>query len=117
MKHIGIIGVSSEGAGLCFQTICSESAKLTGSYTHPEITMDFLYVDNAAVQLIRNPSIFDVIVTSNLFGDILSDIASVLPGSLGLMPSACIGDRIHLFEPMYFIVFSRTDLCTQGPRH
>lgn len=65
----------------------------------PDVAMDFLYVDNAAMQLIKKPSSFDVIVTENMFGDILSDAASVLPGSLGLMPSASLGDRVHLYEP------------------
>ncbi|CEG42331.1 3-isopropylmalate dehydrogenase [Plasmopara halstedii] len=66
----------------------------------PEVQLDFLYIDNAVMQLIRNPSQFDVIVTGNMFGDILSDAASVLPGSLGLMPSASLGDSVHLFEPI-----------------
>jgi len=66
---------------------------------YPSVQMDFMYVDNAAMQLVQNPADFDVIVTGNMFGDILSDIASVLPGSLGLMPSASLGDRVHMFEP------------------
>jgi len=60
----------------------------------------YRYIDNAVMQLIRNPSQFDVIVTGNMFGDILSDAASVLPGSLGLMPSASLGNKVHLFEPI-----------------
>lgn len=67
---------------------------------YPEVSYDFMYIDNAVMQLIRNPSQFDVIVTGNMFGDILSDAASVLPGSLGLMPSASLGDKVHLFEPI-----------------
>ncbi|KAF1315042.1 3-isopropylmalate dehydrogenase, partial [Globisporangium splendens] len=67
---------------------------------YPEVAYDFMYIDNAVMQLIRNPSQFDVIVTGNMFGDILSDAASVLPGSLGLMPSASLGNRVHLFEPI-----------------
>lgn len=63
------------------------------------------------MQLIRNPSQFDVIVTGNMFGDILSDAASVLPGSLGLMPSASLGDKVHLFEP---IGGSAPDIAGQG---
>jgi 3-isopropylmalate dehydrogenase len=58
---------------------------------YPDIAADFLYVDNAAMQLIRAPGQFDVIVTSNLFGDILSDEASVLTGSIGMLPSASLG--------------------------
>jgi 3-isopropylmalate dehydrogenase len=65
----------------------------------PGVQLEFMYVDNAAMQLIRAPSHFDVIATENLFGDILSDAASVLPGSLGLMPSASIGSKINLYEP------------------
>ena len=55
---------------------------------YKELTMDFMFVDNAAMQLIQNPGRFDVIVTENMFGDILSDEASVMTGSLGLLPSA-----------------------------
>ncbi|CAH0476149.1 unnamed protein product [Peronospora belbahrii] len=70
------------------------------SKDYPEVKLDFMYIDNAVMQLIRNPSQFDVIVTGNMFGDILSDAASVLPGSLGLMPSASLGTKVHLFEPI-----------------
>jgi len=65
----------------------------------PDVELDFMYIDNAAMQIIQKPSFFDVIATGNMFGDILSDAASVLPGSLGLMPSASLGDRVHMFEP------------------
>ena len=58
-----------------------------------------MYVDNAAMQLIKAPGHFDVVATENLFGDILSDAASVLPGSLGLMPSASLGSRVFMYEP------------------
>lgn len=78
---------------------------------YPEVQVEFMYVDNAVMQLIRNPSQFDVIVTGNMFGDILSDAASVLPGSLGLMPSASLGDKVHLFEP---IGGSAPDIAGQG---
>ncbi|GBG30986.1 3-isopropylmalate dehydrogenase [Hondaea fermentalgiana] len=67
---------------------------------YPEVAMEFMYVDNAAMKLIVNPSDFDVVVTANLFGDILSDAASVLPGTLGLMPSASLSDgTLHMYEP------------------
>merc|ERR1712190_556238 len=66
---------------------------------YPDIELDFMYIDNAVMQVIQNPSYFDVIATGNMFGDILSDAASVLPGSLGLMPSASLGDTIHMYEP------------------
>jgi 3-isopropylmalate dehydrogenase len=61
------------------------------SKDYPDIETSYLYVDNAAMQLIRAPGQFDVIVTSNLFGDILSDEASVLTGSIGMLPSASLG--------------------------
>lgn len=68
---------------------------------YPECSLDFMYIDNAVMQIICNPSQFDVIATANLFGDILSDAASVLPGSLGLMPSASLSDSgLHLYEPI-----------------
>ncbi len=69
---------------------------------YPEVELYHMYVDNAAMQLVVNPKQFDVILTSNLFGDILSDEASVLSGSLGLLPSASLsGDNIGMFEPCH----------------
>lgn len=66
---------------------------------YPDVSLDFMYIDNACMQVIQKPSFFDVVATENAFGDILSDAASVLPGSLGLMPSASLGDTIHMYEP------------------
>ncbi len=71
------------------------------SAEYPDIELDYMFVDNAAMQLIINPKRFDVILTENLFGDILSDEASVISGSIGLLPSASIGDRVPLFEPIH----------------
>lgn len=68
---------------------------------YPGVSLDFLFVDNAAMQIILRPSQFDVILTSNMFGDIISDEASVISGSLGLSPSASIGDRYAMFEPIH----------------
>ncbi|KIC90320.1 3-isopropylmalate dehydrogenase [Flavihumibacter sp. ZG627] len=68
---------------------------------YPDVAVDYLFVDNAAMQLIMNPSQFDVILTENMFGDILSDEASVITGSLGLLPSASIGNGGALFEPIH----------------
>jgi 3-isopropylmalate dehydrogenase len=68
---------------------------------YPEVTVDYMYVDNAAMQLILEPKQFDVILTENMFGDIISDEASVLSGSLGLLPSASIGKGAALFEPIH----------------
>lgn len=73
--------------------------EMTAQY--PDVTVDFLFVDNAAMQLIINPRQFDVILTENMFGDILSDEASVITGSLGLLPSASIGNGGALFEPIH----------------
>jgi 3-isopropylmalate dehydrogenase len=67
----------------------------------PGVQLDHMYVDNAAMQLVLNPRQFDVILTGNLFGDILSDLASTLAGSLGLLPSACLGGITPLFEPVH----------------
>jgi 3-isopropylmalate dehydrogenase len=68
---------------------------------YPEVALTHMYVDNAAMQLIRDPKQFDVIVTCNIFGDILSDEASMLSGSIGMLPSASIGDKIGLYEPIH----------------
>jgi 3-isopropylmalate dehydrogenase len=68
---------------------------------YPDVKVDFLFVDNAAMQIIVNPRQFDVILTENMFGDILSDEASVISGSLGLLPSASIGKGAALFEPIH----------------
>ena len=68
---------------------------------YPDVTVDFLFVDNAAMQIILNPSQFDVVLTENMFGDIISDEASVIGGSLGLLPSASIGAGAALFEPIH----------------
>ncbi|MFH0992530.1 MAG: 3-isopropylmalate dehydrogenase [bacterium] len=67
----------------------------------PEIELSHMYVDNCSMQLIRNPRQFDVILTENMFGDILSDEASMLTGSLGLLPSASLGGRIGMYEPVH----------------
>lgn len=67
----------------------------------PEIEFEYMFVDNASMQLIKNPAYFDVAVTENMFGDILTDMASVLPGSLGLMPSASIGKQYKMYEPIH----------------
>ncbi|WP_318660348.1 3-isopropylmalate dehydrogenase [Treponema sp.] len=70
---------------------------------YPEVTLNFLYVDNAAMQLVRNPKQFDVIATSNMFGDILSDEASQITGSIGMLASASLGDGTGpgLYEPIH----------------
>ena len=67
----------------------------------PEVELSHLYVDNAAMQLIRAPRQFDTIVTGNMFGDILSDAAAMITGSIGMLPSASIGDNCALYEPVH----------------
>lgn len=79
-----------------FAKACREVASL-----HPTITFEEMYVDTCAMQLIRRPQDFDVIVTTNMFGDILSDEAAALIGGLGLAPGANIGDRYAIFEPVH----------------
>ena len=78
---------------------------------YPEVELSHMYVDNAAMQLIRDPRQFDVILTGNIFGDILSDAASMLSGSIGLLPSASIGEGVGLFEPIHG---SAPDIAGQG---
>lgn len=72
------------------------------SKDYPEVEVNHLYIDNAAMQLVRYPQQFDVIVTSNMFGDILSDEASMITGSIGMLPSASLGDgTIGMYEPIH----------------
>lgn len=68
---------------------------------YPTVELDFLFVDNAAMQIIQQPKSFDVILTENMFGDILSDLASVITGSIGMLPSASVGGKSGLFEPIH----------------
>ena len=84
---------------------------------YPDVTLDHLYVDNAAMQMVRDPAQFDTVVTGNLFGDILSDLASACVGSIGLMASAALGARttdhgtFGLYEPIHG---SAPDIAGQG---
>ena len=75
------------------------AARVGEEYADVELT--HMYVDNCAMQLVRNPKQFDVIVTGNLFGDILSDEAAMLTGSIGMLPSASLGGSVGLFEPVH----------------
>jgi 3-isopropylmalate dehydrogenase len=68
---------------------------------YPDVHLEHMYVDNCAMQLVKNPAQFDVIVTENMFGDILTDQASVLSGSLGMLPSASLGGKTGLYEPAH----------------
>lgn len=68
---------------------------------YPDVQLSNMYVDNAAMQIVRDPKQFDVILTSNLFGDIISDIAGMITGSLGMLPSASLGTHYSLYEPVH----------------
>ena len=84
-----------------------EVAQRVRDADYPDVELSFMYADNCAMQLVRKPKQFDVIVTSNLFGDILSDCAAMLTGSLGMLPSASLGAadatgrRKALYEPVH----------------
>jgi 3-isopropylmalate dehydrogenase len=78
---------------------------------YPEVELTHMYVDNAAMQLVRDPKQFDVMLTGNIFGDILSDEASMLSGSIGLLPSASVGAKIGVYEPIHG---SAPDIAGQG---
>lgn len=78
---------------------------------YPQVELDNLYVDNCSMQLVLNPKQFDVILTNNIFGDILSDEASVIAGSIGMLPSASLGDHTGMYEPIHG---SAPDIAGQG---
>ncbi len=71
------------------------------AHSYPDVELEHIYVDNCAMRLIERPTSFDVILTNNLFGDILSDEAAMLTGSIGLLPSASLGEHTGLFEPVH----------------
>lgn len=78
-----------------------ETVKRIHQTDYPEVALDFMFVDNAAMKMVSNPKDFDVILTENMFGDILSDISGVINGSIGLIPSASFGKERSLFEPIH----------------
>lgn len=88
-----------------WRQVTTEKGKAAG------VAVDHLYVDNAAMQIVLNPSQFDVMVTTNLFGDILSDEGAAVTGSIGLLPSASMGDGTSLYEPIHG---SAPDIAGQG---
>ena len=71
------------------------------SKEYPDVVVEYMFVDNASMQIIKNPTLFDVILTENMFGDILTDEASVITGSIGMLPSASIGEKTSLYEPIH----------------
>ncbi|MDQ3534928.1 MAG: 3-isopropylmalate dehydrogenase [Bacteroidota bacterium] len=78
-----------------------EVVKQFAAENFPDIQLDYMFVDNAAMKIILNPASFDVVLTENMFGDIITDEASVITGSLGMLPSASVGDKSSLFEPIH----------------
>lgn len=96
-KHLTVIDKANV---LCTSRLWRETAQgLEKDY--PDVTVEYMFVDNAAMQLIQWPKRFDVMVTENMFGDILTDEASVITGSMGLLPSASIGVHTSVFEPIH----------------
>lgn len=89
-----------------FSRVCTDVSR-----SYPDVSFDQMYVDACAMNLIRRPETFDVIVTTNLFGDILSDESSEVVGGLGMAPAANIGDNFALFEPVHGAAF---DIAGQG---
>lgn len=96
-KHLTVVDKANvlETSRLWRETI----QKLSKQFS--SVAIEFMYVDNASMQIIKRPSEFDVIVTDNMFGDILTDEASMITGSIGMMPSASIGNKTSLYEPIH----------------
>ncbi|MBI4442317.1 MAG: 3-isopropylmalate dehydrogenase [Acidobacteria bacterium] len=88
-----------------------ETVSQMGAQEFPGVRLEHLLVDSCAMQIIQNPRRFDVILTENMFGDILSDEAAVLTGSIGMLPSASLGDHTGLYEPVHG---SAPDIAGQG---
>jgi len=110
-RRRGVVTSVDKANVLVVSRLWREVVTRIGAEEFPDVRLNHLYVDNAAMQLVLNPKQFDVILTGNLFGDILSDAAATLGGSLGLLPSASVGGRVGLFEPVHG---SAPDIAGQG---
>ena len=99
-KRRGKLTVVDKANVLATSRLWRETAKAMET-EYPNVTVEYMFVDNAAMKIIQQPCHFDVMVTENMFGDILTDEASVITGSLGLLPSASIGTGTSLFEPIH----------------
>lgn len=109
IAHMAFVAAQRRNKKLCSVDKANvlESSRLWRETVHevakqyPDVALSDMFVDNAAMQLIKNPKQFDVILTENMFGDILTDEASQIAGSLGLLPSASLGNKIGLYEPVH----------------
>jgi 3-isopropylmalate dehydrogenase len=99
-KRRGKLTVVDKANVLATSRLWRETAKAMEK-DYPNVEVEYMFVDNAAMKIIQQPRHFDVVVTENMFGDILTDEASVITGSLGLLPSASIGTYTSLFEPIH----------------
>lgn len=96
-KHLTVVDKANVlASSRLWRKVAQEMAKV-----NPDVATDYMFVDNASMRIIQDPGFFDVMVTENTFGDILTDEASVITGSMGLLPSASIGGKTPLFEPVH----------------